>query len=231
MITDCKFLTENAKKLGVDIGNEAFLKLSEFFDDVVENNKKFNLTAITEERDFIVKHYLDSLAAAPLFKDGGKLLDIGSGAGFPAMPLAICVPVLDVCALDATQKKVAFISNEAKKLNVPNIQAFCGRAEEQTALRNKFDYVTARAVSSLRILLELAAPMLKVGGKFVAYKADDSELNDADNACKELFLEADDILRLTLPDGSSRCILSFIKTKETKPCYPRLYGAIKKKPL
>ena len=211
--------------------DEQLGKLSAYFDLVVEKNKQFNLTAITEEDDFVVKHYEDSLFGASEFPFGARVLDIGCGGGFPCVPLAIMRPDLTVVGLDATAKKTVFVGESAKALKIDNLTTISGRAEEQKNLFCSFDAVTARAVSALPILLELAAPMLKVGGVFVVYKTDDFELEQAKNALRLLNMQFEHTKQGILSNGERRAILVFKKTCATPAKYPRNYGAIKKKPL
>lgn len=226
---------ENLKSVlnGINVNptDEQLGKLSAYYEHVVEKNKQFNLTAITEEDDFIVKHYEDSLFGMSEFPKGANVLDIGCGGGFPCVPLAIMREDLQIVGLDATAKKVAFVAESAKELGIDNLTATAGRAEEKREMFGTFDVVTARAVSSLQILLELSAPMLKTGGFFVAYKTDETELETAKNAVRMLNLHFDHSKVGTLSNGEHRAILVFKKVGETPKQYPRQYGTIKKKPL
>lgn len=228
---DFEFLKQCASEVGVELTQKQTERLAAYFDMVVEKNKAFNLTAITEEKDFAIKHIADSLAGISEIPQNSALLDIGAGAGFPSMPIAITREDVKVTALDSTAKKMNFISECARELNLTNVKTVAGRAEEQKNLFATFDVVTARAVSSLNILLELAMPMLKVGGRFVAYKTDESELDGAKCALATLGAKHLSTKSLSLPNGDSRAILVFEKVAPTPKQYPRLYGAIKKKPL
>lgn len=228
---DFEFLKQCASEVGVELTLEQTKRLAAYFDMVVEKNKAFNLTAITEEKDFAIKHIADSLAGISEIPQNSALLDIGAGAGFPSMPIAITREDVKVTALDSTAKKMNFISECARELKMTNVKTVAGRAEEQKNLFATFDVVTARAVSSLNILLELAMPMLKTGGRFVAYKTDESELDGAKCALATLGAKHLSTKSLSLPNGDSRAILVFEKVAPTPKQYPRLYGAIKKKPL
>ena len=228
---DFEFLKQCASEVGVELTQKQTERLAAYFDMVVEKNKAFNLTAITEEKDFAIKHIADSLAGISEIPQNSALLDIGAGAGFPSMPIAITREDVKVTALDSTAKKMNFISECARELNMTNVKTVAGRAEEQKNLFATFDVVTARAVSSLNILLELAMPMLKVGGRFVAYKTDESELDGAKCALATLGAKHLSTKSLSLPNGDSRAILVFEKVAPTPKQYPRLWGAIKKKPL
>ena len=228
---DFEFLKQCASEVGVKLTQKQTERLAAYFDLVVEKNKAFNLTAITEEKDFAIKHIADSLAGISEIPQNSALLDIGAGAGFPSMPIAITREDVKVTALDSTAKKMNFISECARELNLNNVKTVAGRAEEQKNLFASFDVVTARAVSSLNILLELAMPMLKTGGRFIAYKTDESELDGAKCALATLGAKHLTTKSLSLPNGDSRAILVFEKVAPTPKQYPRLYGAIKKKPL
>ena len=224
-INDC--LSES----GVNLAPNARDKLEGYFGMVVEQNNAFNLTAITEEKDFVVKHIEDSLAGISLIPDNAKLLDIGAGAGFPSMPIAVAREDVSVTALDSTAKKMIFLASCTKTLGVSNLSTVSARAEDKRDLFGKFDVVTARAVSSLQILLELAMPFLKVGGRFIAYKTDERELDTSQNARKILNAKHVETKSLTLANGEKRALLVFEKTAPTPKQYPRQYGTIKKKPL
>ncbi len=231
MLTKTAELKKYASDLGVELTQSQLDKFSQYFDAVVESNKQFNLTAILDENDFVVKHFVDSLAGVSEIPQNAKLIDIGSGAGFPSVPIAIAREDVSVTALDSTAKKMGFVLSTAKKLGIDNVSTIAGRAEEQSKLFGTFDVASARAVSALEILLELASPLLKVGGLFVAYKTDESEIATSQNAMKILSMKLKNTKKLKLPNGDSRAILVFEKTAPTPKGYPRQYGKIKKKPL
>lgn len=218
-------------QIGVSLDDGKISVLLAYCDKVLDANKKFNLTAITDKNDFLIKHIADSLVGISEIPLGASVCDIGAGAGFPSFPIAVARDDVSVTALDSTAKKTAFISESAAELGVNNIKTVAGRAEEQTKLFGSFDVVTARAVSSLNILLEIGLPLLKLGGVAVFYKTDESELTGAANALKTLGAEHIKTKFAKLPNGDSRAILVFKKTRETPKQYPRQYGAIKKKPL
>ncbi len=228
---DRDYLIKCASEIDVSLTDWQVDAFSRYFDMVVDKNKIFNLTAITEDHDFIIKHIIDSIAGISEIPNGAKLIDIGAGAGFPSMPIAIMRKDVKVLSLDSTAKKMTFLKECATSIGIDNLETIAGRAEEMASLFNTFDVVTARAVSSLPILLELAMPMLKVGGVFIAYKTDESELNDAKNALKILNAQHISTKSLSLPNGDRRAILSIKKVSKTPPQYPRQYGTIKKKPL
>jgi 16S rRNA (guanine527-N7)-methyltransferase len=224
-------LHSEAEKLNCFLNENQLKLLSDYADAVLDANKCFNLTAITDETDFLNKHLLDSLAAAPLIAEKARVCDLGSGAGFPAAVLAIARPDIEMTALDSTSKKMAFVAQTAKALGISNLKAVAGRAEEQRAMFSSFDCVTARAVASLPVLLELGLPLLKKGGTFIAYKSDEGELASSRNALAVLGGRLGNSISFKLPNGDNRVLISIEKSHPTPPSYPRVYGAIKKKPL
>ncbi len=228
--TNLQLISDSLSSLGLPVSGDVLSKFSVFFDMVVESNKKFNLTSIVDEVGFVEKHLIDSAVGAK-FLTCGKLLDIGAGGGFPSIPIALLCPDIAVHALDSTAKKMTFVAESADSLGLDNLKTIIGRVEDQTALFHSFDFVSARAVASLSILLELALPMLKIGGRFIAYKADDSELELAKNAMTKLNASLVEKFSFTLPSGDKRCLLVFEKTGKTDKIYPRQYSQIKKNPL
>lgn len=224
-------LKRGIEEVGATATDDAISKLAHFYDLVTEANSRFNLTAIVDEEDFVVKHFVDSASSSPLIGKGARLLDVGSGAGFPAIPLAILRDDISVVALDATEKKARFIAECGHALYLNNLSAKVGRAEEQKDMFSTFDVVTARAVAPLNILMELCSPFLKVGGTFVAYKADDGEVKLAQNASQVLKMTLFDVKKFTLPNGDGRALIVYKKEGATPSKYPRRFGAIKKSPL
>lgn len=206
-----------------------------FMEDTLEANTRFNLTAIKDKDEFVEKMIFDSaIALYDLDIDNKEIIDIGTGAGFPGMVLKILRPSADVTLLDSTKKKIDHLNELSSKYNL-KISGISERAEV-FARKNeeKFDYAFARAVSSLNILLELIAPILKVGGKFVALKGKnvDVEIKEANNALKILGLEITKINNFTLPiSKEERNIVLIKKIKPTSSKYPREYNQIKKRPL
>lgn len=227
---DAELIIKRAEDIGVTLTKKQGELLSKFAACVAEENKKFNLTAITDENEFLDKHIIDSLSGISEILSGSSLLDIGAGAGFPSVPIAIAREDVSVTALDSTAKKMTFVSDAAKELGVSNLSAIVGRAEE-LSVQKKFDTVCARAVSSLPVLLEISCRLLKTGGRFIAYKTDESELVTCENACKTLRYKHLHTKFLTLPNGDRRAILVFEKTDNSPSVYPRQYGVIKKRPL
>ena len=229
-------LSENGlEKFATD---EVCSKLSAFCDYLLEQNKLFNLTAIKTPEGAALLHFADSLTLSEYLPGGAKILDIGSGAGFPAIPIAIARPDIQVTALDSTLKRVNFINSAAKMLGLDNLTAVCHRAEEVTGseFKESFDIVTARAVAAYPILLELCLPAVKVGGKFVAMKSKDvsRETSGIERVSKLLSISAPkfNYSKIHHADESfERCIVEVVKNAPTPPKYPRVYAQIKKKPI
>ena len=206
-----------------------------FMDDTLEANTKFNLTAIKDKDEFVEKMIFDSaLGIIDLDLDNKEVIDIGTGAGFPGMVIKILKEKANVTLLDSTKKKIDHLINLSNKYGL-KITGVADRAEE-FARKNieKFDYAFARAVSSLNILCELIAPILKVGGTFVALKGKnvDVEIKESEKAFKLLNLEIVKINHYVLPISQEERNIVFIKkTKPTSNKYPREYNQIKKRPL
>lgn len=201
-------------------------------------NESMNLTAITDEKAIIVKHYVDSLTVSSYIPKGASVIDVGCGAGFPCLPLVIFREDLAITALDSTAKRINYLADTASKLGLSNITAIAARAEEagkKDGYRESFDVATARAVAALPMLAELCLPFVKVGGSFVSMKASqgEQEVLDAKNAislCGGTLLSVDK--RLLVSDSSDqRTIISISKTSHTPSKYPRHFSQISKKCL
>ncbi len=223
--------------LGHLIDPEKAEKLYKLSNHLVETNKHTNLTAITDEKDIILKHFLDSATVCDCFSDEWSVLDVGCGAGFPSLPLAILRPDLKITSIDSTGKKINFVNSTAENLKLTNIEAFCIRAEDfAKSHREIFDACTSRAVARLNILAELCVPFVKRGGLFVAMKSDkgSEEHNEAENSISTLGckLAGKKTLELSIENSAiSREIYSFEKVSHTPSQYPRNYSQITKKPL
>lgn len=203
---------------------------------LVSENEKYNLTALTEPEDIAVKHFLDSLLPLRfgLLPEGASVIDVGSGAGLPGIPLKIVRPDLELTVLDATEKKVAFMREAALRAGV-GVSAVAARAEEAAAkppMRGGFDIAVSRGVAALNVLCELCLPFVRVGGAFVAYKGRgaDDELAAAKNAVAVLGGEVERVERAEL-GGAERALIVIRKAKPTPEAYPRAFARIKKKPL
>ncbi|MBE6609304.1 MAG: 16S rRNA (guanine(527)-N(7))-methyltransferase RsmG [Ruminococcaceae bacterium] len=223
-------------------GMEEYTERSEVFHNLfkslVETNKLYNLTAVTDENGVCALHFCDSLFAEKYIKDGAAMLDIGCGAGFPSLPIAIARPDVTILAVDSTAKKTEFSRKFAAENNLSNFTSLAARAEElaKTDKRESFDLVTARAVARLNVLAELALPFVKVGGYFLAMKgsAGEDEYKEAAKGIAELGGKLEKIEKrdLILPDGKQgRTLILIRKVRETAQKYPRMYAKIVKKPL
>ena len=215
-------------------------KLNELTDIMTEVNKKMNLTAITDPEAVILKHYADSMMISPFLTDGATVIDVGCGAGFPTLPLAIFRPDLRIIALDSTQKRIDYVRNTANVLRLSNVTAICARAEElanDKAYRESFDFATARAVAALPVLSELCLPFVKVGGKFIAMKGQkgETEATEAQSAIQKCGGATLDIHRKELcsPNGDKemRVITEISKISPTPREFPRHFSKISKRPL
>lgn len=211
-------------------------KFDTYYKFLVEENEKYNLTNITEVNEVNIKHFFDSLSMKDIIDLNQKisLCDVGSGAGFPAIPLKICFPNLDVTIIEPTTKRTNFLKMLCDKLGI-EVTIINERCEDVARdLEESFDIVTARAVANTSILLELLSRITKVNGNIVLYKGDKAteELKDADKAIKILDLSIAEVYPYELPENyGSRYLINLKKNKKTKDCYPRRYAEIKKKPL
>ena len=210
--------------------------LMRYADLLVEKNKVMNLTAITEPHDIATLHFLDSVAMLTLADLKGKTMaDVGTGAGFPGMPLKIVEPSLQLTLLDSLNKRIDFLKEVCADLGLKDVDCVHGRAEEFAAAhREHYDIVTSRAVANLQMLSELCLPLVKVGGYFLSMKAVDSEeeVNAAKNAIKTLGGQIEKVVDYAIPGTDVQHRLIFIKKiKETPKKYPRAFAKIKKNPL
>ena len=222
-------------KRGIECNEQQLRLLWDFMHHVLKTNESFNLTAITDEEAFVEKMLFDSaLLLNNQNFEGVDILDIGAGAGFPSVVVSILSPKAHVFALDSTAKKVEFIKDYANK-NSLDVTGITARAEEFAKdNRDRFMVVTARAVASLRILVELAMPLLKVGGVLIAMKGPgfEEEIKEAEGTFKKLKCRVDYIYEDQLPESKeSRTLIYIKKLEETPKKYPRLFSEIKKIPL
>ena len=217
--------------------SEKFLALTQ---RMLEENEKYNLTAITDPDKIILAHYADCAAIASKFKKGATVIDVGCGAGFPTLPLAIVRDDLKILALDSTAKRVSYVSETARLIGLTNVTTVTSRAEDagtNPEYREKFDCATARAVAELRVLSELCLPFVKVGGQFIAMKGKNAEfelagakravatLGGRDAKCEQIRLTSAGDEPLTHP------LIIVDKREHTPKNYPRPFAQISKKPL
>lgn len=224
---------KEVEKLNISITKENLASLAKYKDLLVEYNKKFNLTAIKSDEEIYLKHFYDSLTLIKAYSLNGnlKLLDIGTGAGFPGIVLKIFYPDLELTLLDSNHKKIAFLEVVIKELNLKNVTCINSRAENlPKTYREYFDIITSRAVAHLRILLELSIPYLKVGGKLIAMKGlSEEEIKESAKILEKLDSTIVDTIKFNLPiEGSNRSLVIVQKNKKTNEIYPRSYDKIVK---
>lgn len=203
---------------------------------LTEYNQRYNLTSILEEKDVYYKHFLDSAAGVDLFSENAKVAEIGSGAGFPSVVLKILREDLSFDLFESVGKKCEFLKVVVDKLGLTNVHIHNIRAEDgakDPAFRERFDYVTARAVARMNTLCEYCMPFVKVGGKFVAYKSGDvTEIEEAQNAYKILGGKLSGVKSYSLPENYGERVLAVVeKIKNTPAKYPRGQGKERKMPL
>ena len=228
---------ETIKPFDINVDESAFTRLDKFAEMLIETNKSFNLTAIKEPDDVTVKHFADCLS---IFKyvdipEGAKIIDVGTGAGFPGLVLKLARPDINMTFLDSTKKRLGFIEGVLNECGVQG-EIVHMRAEEAAQLskyREKFDFATARAVAALPVLSEYCLPFVKVGGSFVSMKSADSneELNEAKKAIAILGGKIEEDILFDLVDEMPRRIVRLKKNSQTPTKYPRPSAQIAKKPL
>lgn len=231
-------IKEIAEELSFPMNEQALKKLTLYNNRVIEIGKHINLTGIKTTEESLIKNVYDSLTVyePDYFPTNSKLLDLGTGAGFPGIPLSIIREDLDVILMDSIQKKLLFIEKTALELGIKNVKIQHVRAEEagrRRKMRETFDVVTARAVKMLPIISEWALPFVKVGGIFAAMKGPGAkdELAQSQKILHELHAEVEKIKNLTLPTGEERTILYIRKTAPCPKTYPRKIGIAEKKPI
>lgn len=207
-----------------------------YMNTLLEWNKKINLTAIEDENEIILKHFIDSLTIQKYIKDAKNLIDIGTGAGFPGIPIAILNNNINITLLDSLNKRINFLNIIIQKLELDNVITIHGRAEDIAKLkthREKYDIVTSRAVAPFNILLEYMLPFNKVNGKTISMKGSNiEEIENSSKALNELGGEINSIEKILLPYTEiQRNIIIVNKVKETPNKYPRKAGVPKKEPL
>lgn len=222
------YLTQNAK---VTLTDGDVARFEQYYEFLVAENEKYNLTAVTDHAEVWTKHFVDSMLGAQFVPQGATLVDIGCGAGFPSVPLAIVRPDIRATLVDSLTKRVNFCTELCRRLNL-SATVLHDRAEDFAKTNSeRFDVATARAVAPLNILLEYTAQVVNVGGIVLAYKTDDSEVALAQNAAKTLCLRLESAHPFVLPDGSNRCLLVYRKYAHTPKQYPRGQNKPRKFPL
>lgn len=227
---------EEASKFNISLTDEALNKLDDYFSYLVSYNEHTNLTAITEHDEVFIKHFLDSMLLLNSYDLTNKTLcDVGAGAGFPSIPCKIVEDSLSVDIVDALNKRIIFLNELCKELDLSNVNPIHNRAEEHAKdKRESYDIVSARAVARLSVLSELCLPLVKIGGVFLAMKSKDyeEELKEAKNAISILGGEISEIKHFNLPHNmGERVIIVIKKVKATPNKYPRMFSKIKASPL
>ncbi len=237
-----KQMREGAVYLDIHLSNEQLWKYQQFFEMLVEKNKVMNLTAITEERDVITKHFLDSLSVVRVLSEqdrekGLSIIDVGTGAGFPGIPLKIAFPSYKLLLLDSLNKRVNFLQEVCTALALDQVRCVHGRAEDlgrEKSCREGFDICVSRAVADLSVLAEYCMPFVKVGGSFISYKSRnvEEEVKGAQGAIKLLGGSLRSIDTFCLPGTDiQRSLVVIAKEKHIHPRYPRRAGVPSKEPL
>ena len=221
--------------LNITLTNEQLSKLEKYYEILVEENQKYNLTAITNKEEVYLKHFYDSLTISKIVKlNDQELCDIGTGAGFPGIVLKIAYPNLKVTQVEATEKKCNFLKLVIEKLNLKDIHVINERAEIYSKeVREKYDIVTSRAVAPLKHLLEYSIPLVKVNGLYIAMKSDiTNEIKEISTYEQKLKIKEVKRISFSLPiENSLRTLIMYHKSEKTNPKYPRKYNEIKKKSL
>ena len=239
MAYDLTILEEGCKELGITLDEVQKKQFTDFYEYLVEKNKVMNLTGITEFQEVLIKHFLDSLACVKAVDMSRikRIMDIGTGAGFPGVPLKIAFPHLEACLLDSLKKRVNFLEETFQLLKLENITAIHGRAEEYAKnkqYRETYDLCVSRAVSNLATLSEYCLPYVKTGGYFISYKSGtvQEEVEQAQKAVKILGGKIQDVVYFQLPDSEiQRSLVVIEKIKATPGRYPRKAGTPLKEPL
>ena len=234
-------LAAGARKLGLELTPQQLEQFQVYYQELIDWNRRLNLTAITDYEEVQVKHFLDSLTVVPALRQPPskdmRLIDVGTGAGIPGIPLKILLPDIQLVLLDATKKKASFLEHIVHRLGLKDVEIVVGRAEEiahQPEYREGFDLVLSRAVANLPVLVELTLPFCTVGGRFIAQKKGDlrAEVQAAQRAIFLMGGELTDVKRIELPEfADERWLVVIDKVKETPPQYPRRPGVPAKRPL
>ena len=234
MLPDFEYCSSEFKSAGLELSRELYGKLDIYADFLVEYNEKVNLTAITDASEILKKHFIDSIVLSQHvdIPENSSIIDVGTGAGFPSVPLKLFRPDIKLTLLDSLNKRVEFLRQLCEKLDI-DAEFIHGRAEDFSKLpeyREKYDFSCARAVANLSLLSEFCIPFVKVGGSFISMKGPNEDISEGENAVKLLGGDITDIAEYDL-FGEQRRIINVKKISQTPPKYPRNSSQIKKKQL
>ena len=232
-------LSQAAQQMNISLEEKQLQQFLRYKELLLEWNEKMNLTAITDEREIILKHFIDCISILSVYTPNAKatLIDVGTGAGFPGVPLKIAIPSLKVTLLDSLNKRINFLKELTENLELQNIQCIHSRAEEagkNKLYREKYDICVSRAVANLATLSEYCLPFVKVGGEFIALKGPDveEELNSSKKAIKTLGGEITDVKVISIPfTDINHSIVMIKKVRQTPSQYPRKAGTASKEPI
>ena len=230
-------LEKKAKKMQIELSNQQLEQFYLYMNLLLEWNEKINLTAITDPKEIILKHFIDSITIAPYLKNAQSILDIGTGAGFPGIPLAILENSKDFVLMDSLNKRIIFLQEVIQNIALTGVQAIHGRAEElgkEKEHREHYDLVTSRAVAKLNILIEYMLPFVKVGGRCICMKSQEieEELEEAKQAIELLGGKLERVDEIILPESDvKRKIIVIQKVRQTPIKYPRKPGTPTKEPI
>lgn len=238
---ELKEFSEELEKLGklinIDISKDEIVKFYSYMNSLIEWNEKINLTAITEPREIILKHFIDSLTINKYLKNDTRMIDVGTGAGFPGIPISIIRNENEIVLMDSLNKRIKFLDEIIEKNELNNVKTIHARAEElaqNKEYREMFDYATSRAVAGLNVLLEYMLPFVKVGGYCICMKGSniEEEIKNSEKALEILGGKIVKVDSFMLPNTDiSRNIVIIKKVKSTAKKYPRKAGTPAKEPL
>lgn len=233
-----ELLSKACLEMGISLTEDQLSQFIDYKDILLDWNEKVNLTAITDENEVMIKHFADSLSPLPFMdKKSASLIDVGTGAGFPGVPLKIANPNFKVTLLDSLNKRIAFLEELKKKIGIEDLRCIHSRAEDggmDVLLREKFDYCVSRAVAKISVLSEYCLPFVKVGGFFISLKGPEveDEIKEGMKAISKLGGEVSDIKKIKVPQSDITHSIVFIKkVSKTPRDYPRKAGTAAKKPL
>lgn len=232
-----EIMQEKLKKLEIHFSMEQTEQFFEYMKLLIDWNEKINLTAITEPEEIITKHFIDSLTILKYIKNDYKIVDVGTGAGFPGIPLCIMNPTIKMTLVDSLNKRLIFLQEVVERLKLENIEIVHARAEElgqNIKYRETFDIATSRAVANLSTLSEYLIPLVKINGKIISMKASNAkqEIDEAQNAIQILGGQIESIEEFNLPESDiGRTVIIINKNKPTSKKYPRKAGTPSKEPL